>query len=62
MLVIHIVSSQDTKDFSDIYDGLNAIVLVNPSKSECKWSEYLTNSLSNNEKILFITIMKQCVR
>lgn len=36
MLVIHIVSSQDTKDFSDIYDGLNAIVLVNPSKSECK--------------------------
>lgn len=36
MLVIHVVSSQDTKDFSDIYDGLNAIVLVNPSKSECK--------------------------
>lgn len=36
MLVIHIVSSQDTKDFSDIYDGLNAIVLINPSKSECK--------------------------
>ena len=36
MLVIHIVLSQDTKDFSDIYDGLNAVVLINPSKSECK--------------------------
>lgn len=36
MLVIHIVSSQDTENFSGIYDGLNAIVLVNPSKSECK--------------------------
>lgn len=37
MLVIHIVSKEDTNDFSGIYEGLkNATILINPKKSECK--------------------------
>lgn len=36
MLVIHIISTEDTKDFSGIYDGLDATILINPTKSECK--------------------------
>ena len=31
MLVIHIISTEDTNDFSGIYRGLNATVLINPS-------------------------------
>ena len=31
MLVIHIISTEDTNDFSGIYDGLDATVLINPS-------------------------------
>ena len=49
MLVIHIISSQDTEDFSGVYDGLNAIVLVNPSKSECKQA-----IINEPEKIVLI--------
>lgn len=36
MLVIHTISTADTEDFLEIYQSLNATVLVNPSKSECK--------------------------
>lgn len=31
MLVIHIISKEDTKDFSGIYNDLDATVLINPS-------------------------------
>jgi hypothetical protein len=31
MLVIHIISTEDTKDFSTIYDNLDATILINPS-------------------------------
>ena len=31
MLVIHIISKDDTKDFSAIYDNLDATILINPS-------------------------------
>ena len=31
MLVIHIISTEDTKDFSAIYDNLDATILINPS-------------------------------
>ena len=31
MLVIHIISTEDTNDFSGIYDGLDATILINPS-------------------------------
>lgn len=31
MLVIHIISTEDTNDFSGIYDGLDAIILINPT-------------------------------
>jgi len=31
MLVIHIISTEDTTDFSGIYDGLDATILINPS-------------------------------
>lgn len=33
MLVIHIISKDDTKDFSGIYNNLDATVLINPSTS-----------------------------
>ena len=33
MLVIHIISKDDTKDFSGIYNDLDATVLINPSTS-----------------------------
>jgi hypothetical protein len=33
MLVIHIISKEDTKDFSHIYNDLDATVLINPSTS-----------------------------
>lgn len=33
MLVIHIISKDDTKDFSRIYNDLGATVLINPSTS-----------------------------
>ena len=33
MLVIHIISKDDTKDFSGIYNDLGATVLINPSTS-----------------------------
>lgn len=36
MLVIHIISTEDTRDFSGIYDGLDATILINPTASECK--------------------------
>lgn len=31
MLVIHIISTEDTNDFSEIYAGLDATILINPS-------------------------------
>ena len=31
MLVIHIISTEDTNDFSGIYTGLDATILINPS-------------------------------
>ena len=31
MLVIHIISTEDTNDFSGIYDGLDATILINPT-------------------------------
>lgn len=36
MLVIHIISTEDTNDFSGIYDGLDATILINPTTSECR--------------------------
>ena len=36
MLVIHIISTEDTNDFSGIYDGLDATILINPTASECR--------------------------
>jgi hypothetical protein len=37
MLVIHIVSKEDTNDFSGIYEDLkDATILINPKKSDCK--------------------------
>jgi hypothetical protein len=36
MLVIHIISTDDTNDFSGIYDGLEATILINPTTSMCK--------------------------
>lgn len=36
MLVIHIISTEDTNDFAGIYEGLNATILINPTSSECK--------------------------
>ena len=36
MLVIHIISTEDTNDFAGIYEGLDATVLINPTSSECK--------------------------
>ena len=36
MLVIHIISTDDTNDFSGIYDGLEATILINPTSSMCK--------------------------
>lgn len=36
MLVIHIKSLADTEDFSSLYLGLDATVLINPSKSVAK--------------------------
>jgi hypothetical protein len=36
MLVIHIISTEDTRSFSNIYQGLETKVLINPSSSEAK--------------------------
>jgi hypothetical protein len=36
MLVIHIISTEDTRSFSNIYENLDARVLINPSSSEAK--------------------------
>lgn len=36
MLVIHIISTEDTNDFAGIYEGLDATILINPTSSECK--------------------------
>lgn len=36
MLVIHIISTEDTNDFSGIYDGLDATILINPTASACR--------------------------
>jgi hypothetical protein len=36
MLVIHIISTEDTRSFSNIYQGLETKVLINPSSSETK--------------------------
>ena len=50
MLVIHIISTNDTNDFSGIYDGLkNTTVLINPKKSECKKA-----IINEKERIIFI--------
>ena len=49
MLVIHIISTDDTNDFSGIYDGLQATILINPTKSECKRA-----MINEKERIIFI--------
>lgn len=50
MLVIHIISKEDTNDFSGIYEGLkNATVLINPKKSDCKRA-----IINEKERIVFI--------
>lgn len=50
MLVIHIISKEDTKDFSGIYEDLeNATILINPKKSECK-----KVIINEKERIIFI--------
>lgn len=49
MLVIHIISTNDTNDFSGIYDGLKATILINPTKSECKRA-----IINEKERIVFI--------
>ena len=36
MLVIHIISTEDTNDFSRIYAGLDATILINPTASACR--------------------------
>jgi hypothetical protein len=36
MLIIHIISTEDTNDFTGIYEGLDATILINPTSSECK--------------------------
>lgn len=36
MLIIHIISTSDTNDFSRIYEGLDATVLINPNRAECR--------------------------
>lgn len=36
MLVVHIISTEDTKDFSSLYSGLDAKVLINPTKKVLK--------------------------
>ena len=36
MLVIHIISTEDTNDFSGIYAGLDATILINPTASACR--------------------------
>lgn len=41
MIVIHIQSTDDTRDFSGIYDGLDAEIFINPSAS------VLRNALAN---------------
>jgi hypothetical protein len=53
MLVIHIISTDDTKEFSGIYDGLqsneNTTILINPKKSDCKKA-----IINEKERIVFI--------
>ena len=50
MLVIHIISKEDTNDFSGIYEGLeNTTVLINPKKSECRKA-----IIDEKERIVFI--------
>ena len=49
MLVIHIISTDDTNDFSGIYDGIDATILINPTKSECKRA-----IINETERIVFI--------
>lgn len=36
MLVIHIISTEDTRSFSNVYADLGARVLINPSSSEAR--------------------------
>lgn len=36
MLVIHVISTEDTNDFSGIYAGLDVTILINPTASECR--------------------------
>lgn len=53
MLIIHIISTEDTNDFTGIYAGfetnVNVKILINPSKAECK--KALRNEL---ERIVLI--------
>ena len=49
MLIIHIISTEDTNDFAGIYDGLDATILINPNKSECKRA-----IINETERIVFI--------
>ena len=49
MLLIHIISTDDTNDFSGIYDGIDATILINPTKSKCKRA-----IINEKERIIFI--------
>lgn len=49
MLIIHIKSTEDTNDFSGVYDGLKATILINPKSSECKRA-----IINEKERIVFI--------
>ena len=49
MLVIHIISTDDTNDFSGLYDGIDATILINPTKSKCKRA-----IINEKERIIFI--------
>ena len=48
MLVIHIISTEDTKDFSGIYNDLDATILINPSASIAK------TAIKEHDTIVFI--------
>lgn len=55
MLVIHIISTEDTNDFSGIYDGLDATILINPTTSECRRA-----IINETEKIVLIGHGTEC--
>lgn len=48
MLVIHIISTKDTREFSGIYEGLDASVLINPGAAIAK------AAIKEHDTIMFI--------